>query len=380
MTRGPFYDQQTVETLIRKIVEASPSGGPPVTFMEVCGTHTHSIAAAGIRQLLPPSVRLISGPGCPVCVTPVDYLDRAIALARLPQTVVTTFGDLMRVPSSTISLEQARAEDASVEIVYSPRDALMRAKADPETQVVFLAIGFETTAPTIAAAVSEAETENIDNFSILPGNKVMPPPMRVLVEDPDLNVNGFLLPGHVSVIAGSDSFKFLAADYDVSGVVVGFTPVDVLQGVLHLVERSSSGTPEIANLYPRVVTPGGNLAAQELLDRFFEPADCSWRGFGVIPGSGLGLREKWLHRDATLVPVELPEPHEPAGCRCGDVLRGIIDPSECPLFDSTCTPDSPVGACMVSSEGTCAAWHRHGLWRERTEAADPASTTSESSS
>ncbi|MCP4901734.1 MAG: hydrogenase formation protein HypD [bacterium] len=365
MVHDLFRDPQAVETLIQKIVNAAPTEGPTHTFMEVCGTHTHSIAAAGLRKLLPNSVRLISGPGCPVCVTPVDYLDRAIALAHQSQTLVMTFGDLMRVPSSTVSLEQARAEGANVEIVYSPRDALAKARSNTNLRVVFLAVGFETTAPTSAAALAEAEAENISNFMILPGNKIMPPPMRALVEDPELKVNGFILPGHVSVIAGSDTFQFLADEYGVSGVVVGFTPADVLQGVLHLVEGSSSGVGKITNLYQRVVTPGGNPAAQAILDRFFEPADCSWRGFGVIPRSGLALRSEWQHCDATLLPADLPEPVEPTGCRCGDVLRGVIDPPECPLFGAACTPDSPVGACMVSSEGTCAAWHRHGLWRDK---------------
>lgn len=364
--RDPFRDPRAVETLVQRIVEAAPKDGPAMTFMEVCGTHTHSIAAAGLRQLLPASVRLISGPGCPVCVTPVEYLDRAIALANLPQTVVATFGDLMRVPSSTLSLEEARAEGASVEIVYSPRDALDLARSQLDTRVVFLGVGFETTAPTIAAALAEAEAEEIANFMVLPGNKIMPPPMQALVDDPELNVNGFILPGHVSVIAGSDSFEFLAADHGVAGVVVGFTPVDVLRGVLHLIEGAAKGRTEISNLYQRVVTPEGNSAAQALLERFFVPADCSWRGFGTIPKSGLALKPEWQHRNAETIPVELPEPHEPEGCRCGDVLRGVIDPSECPLFGSVCTPETPTGACMVSSEGTCAAWHRHGLWRDST--------------
>jgi hydrogenase expression/formation protein HypD len=333
-----------------------------LTFMEVCGTHTHSVARAGLRRLMPPAVRLISGPGCPVCVTPVDYLDRALALAVLPDTVVCTFGDLMRVPSSTVSLEQARAEGARVEIVYSPRDALQMARDNSGLRVVFLAVGFETTVPTIAGALAEAEADEVPNFLLLPGNKTMPEVMKVLVDDPDLEVDGFLLPGHVSVITGWKLFEFLADDFGVSGVVAGFMPTDVVQGVLALVRQAADERPGIGNVYGRVVTADGNRHAREIVDRYFEPSDEIWRGFGTVPGSGLTLRSEFLHRDATQITVDLPDPFEPAGCRCGDVLRGVIDPPECPLFDAGCDPDTPVGACMVSSEGTCAAWYRHERW------------------
>jgi hydrogenase expression/formation protein HypD len=271
--------------------------------MEVCGTHTHAVAAAGLRRMLPGTVRLISGPGCPVCVTPVGYLDRALALAALPDVTVCTFGDLMRVPSSTTSLERARAEGANVEVVYSCRDALDLAGSHPDRRVVFLAVGFETTVPTIAAAVAEAEARGVGNFSILPGNKTMPPPMRALVNDPELNVDGFLLPGHVSVITGWDAFTFLAHDHDVSGVVVGFTPTDVLQGVLTLLEHKQRQTPVVANLYGRVVSAEGNRTAQRLVGKLFEPAPAEWRGFGEIPDSGLDLRDEWSHRDASTISV-----------------------------------------------------------------------------
>ena len=333
-----------------------------LTVMEVCGTHTHSVAGAGLRRMMPEAIRLISGPGCPVCVTPVDYLDRALALAALPDTVVSTFGDLMRVPSSTVSLEQARAKGARVEVVYSPRDALEFARKNPRQRVVFLAVGFETTVPTITGALAEAEANGIPNFLILPGNKTMPQVMRVLVDDPDLDVDGFLLPGHVSVITGWKLFEFLTEDFGVSGVVAGFMPTDVAQGVLALVRQAARGQAGIGNVYGRVVTADGNRHARELVDRFFEPSDEIWRGFGTVPGSGLGLRAEWSHRDASSIEVELPAPNEPVGCRCGEVLRGVIDPPECPLFDSGCDPDTPIGACMVSSEGTCAAWYRHERW------------------
>jgi hydrogenase expression/formation protein HypD len=359
---APFFDPKTVATLVARIRETAAALTRRVVLMEVCGTHTHAIAAAGLRRLLPPGVRLISGPGCPVCVTPVDYMDRADALSALPDTIVATFGDLMRVPSSRGSLERARARGARIEIVYSPRDALDIARAEPKSRVIFLAVGFETTAPTIVAAVEEAERLGIPNFLILPGNKIVPPPLRALASDPEVQVNGVLLPGHVSVVTGALEFEFLAKEFGIPSAVVGFTPADVLRGVLELAEQLRDGRAEVANLYGRVVTAGGNLHARALLDKFFEPADTAWRGLGRIPASGLALRPAWAHRDASRIAVELPEPVEPAGCRCGEVLKGTIDPPECPLFAGDCTPETPVGACMVSSEGTCAAWYRHDRW------------------
>ena len=362
MTADPYSDPAAMAGLLGELRQAAENLDRRLTFMEVCGTHTHSVAGAGLRRLMPDNVRLISGPGCPVCVTPVDYLDRALALAMLPDTVVCTFGDLMRVPSSTVSLERARADGARVEIVYSPRDALQMARDNPGLRVIFLAVGFETTIPTIAGALAEAEADEVSNFLLLPGNKTMPEVMKVLVDDPDLEVDGFLLPGHVSVITGWKLFDFLADDFGVSGVVAGFMPTDVVQGVLALVRQAANGSPGIGNVYGRVVTADGNRHAREIVDRYFEPSDEIWRGFGTVPGSGLTLRPQYSHRDASRITVDLPPPFEPVGCRCGDVLRGVIDPPECPLFDAGCDPDTPIGACMVSSEGTCAAWYRHERW------------------
>ncbi len=354
-----FGDPKAVSALVGRVVRAAGRLTQRVTLMEVCGTHTNAIAAAGLRRLLPPTVRLIAGPGCPVCVTPVGYVDRAEALTRRPGTIVTTFGDLMRVPSSRSSLERVRAEGADVRIVYSPRDALQIARENPEKTVVFLGVGFETTVPTVAGALAEAEADGVGNFMVLSGHKVMPPPMRALARDPEVHVDGYLLPGHVSVIVGSDAFAFVAEEFGLPAVVVGFTPTDVLRGVETLVGCLAAGTPRVVNLYSRVVRPEGNTTAQALVSRFFTTADVEWRGLGTIPGSGLALRREFAHRDAGLLEVELPEPVEPAGCRCGEVLKGAIDPPECPLFAGACTPSSPVGACMVSSEGTCAAWYRH---------------------
>jgi hydrogenase expression/formation protein HypD len=357
-----LHDRHAVAGLVRSIEDAAGELGRRATFMEVCGTHTHAVAGAGLRRMLPGGVRLISGPGCPVCVTPVGYLDRALALAALPDVTLCTFGDLMRVPSSTTSLEQARAAGRDIRVVYSARDSLDIARDNPERRVVFLAVGFETTVPTIAAAVAEAEAAGIANFLILPGNKVIPPAMLALVQDPELDVDGFLLPGHVSVLTGWETFNFLAEEHAVPGAVVGFSPTDVLQGVLELIRQCAGSTARITNLYGSVVSPGGNPTAAEIVNRLFEPAAEDWRGFGEIPASGLALRERWSHRDASRISVELPDPVEPAGCRCGDVLRGAVDPPECPLFDAGCSPDTPVGACMVSSEGTCSAWYRHERW------------------
>ena len=360
MSEAPeLRDPKAIAALIREIQAVSEEVGRKVTLMEVCGTHTHAVAAAGLRQMLPGGVRLISGPGCPVCVTPVDYLDRALALAGLDKTTVCTFGDLMRVPSSLSSLERAHADGQPIEIVYSPRDAVQIARDNPDRRIVFLAVGFETTAPTIAAAIAEAEADGVTNFLILPGNKVMPPPMRALVEDQELKVDGFLLPGHVSVLTGWECFRFLAEDYNVPGAVVGFAPADVMRGVADLLHQVQAGKAEITNLYSRVVSPTGNQVAAKMVEQFFEPVATNWRGFGEIPGSGRGLRSQFAHRDASRIEVDLPPPHEPAGCACGDVLRGVIDPPECSLFGTACQPATPVGACMVSSEGTCAAWYRH---------------------
>jgi len=359
-----YSDPHAVKALLARTSEAALKCTRRVTVMEVCGTHTHAIAAAGIRKNLPANVRLISGPGCPVCVTPVNYLDRAEAVASLPGTVLYTFGDLFRVPSSRGSLEKLRARGGKVEVVYSPRDAVEKAASEPATRAVFLSVGFETTAPTVAAALQEAEEKGVKNFAILPGNKVVPPPLRALASDPGVAVDGFLLPGHVSVITGARCFGFLASEYHLPSAIVGFTPTDVLRGILEIVTQVAEGQAEVTNLYGRVVTQEGNSAAQRLMDRFFQSADATWRGLGTIPASGLELRPEWAHRDASLWEVELPAPREPEGCRCGEVLKGTIEPPQCPLFGSPCTPDEPVGACMVSSEGTCAAWYRHERFKK----------------
>lgn len=359
MKPGAYGDPAAVQALAARIRRAAERLPRPVTFMEVCGTHTHAFAAAGLRRLLPANVRLISGPGCPVCVTPVGYVDTAEALARRPRTLVCTFGDLMRVPSSRASLERVQAETGAVRVVYSPRDAVLLARDDPGQTVVFLGIGFETTVPTVAAALAEAEAAGVGNFLVLSGHKVMPPPLRALAADPEVRLDGLLCPGHVSVITGARAYRFLADEFALGCAVVGFAPTDVLRGVLALVEQAVAGRPAVANLYGRVVSDDGNLTAWALVERFFQPAGAVWRGLGEIAGSGLALRPEWSARDASRLGVEVGDPVEPAGCRCGEVLKGVIDPPACPLFATACDPSAPVGACMVSSEGTCAAWYRH---------------------
>jgi len=344
------------EALHRLAADLAAEAGPGSTFMEVCGTHTMAIARSGLRDLLPPNVRLVSGPGCPVCVTAMHDLDTVIALCDLPEVTVATFGDLIRVPASRTSLAVARAAGADVRVVYSARDAVDLAAAQQSREVVFVGIGFETTAPTTAASILEARRRGVRNFSVLAVHKTMPPALRALLDLGETPVTGFLLPGHVSVITGSACFDFLAADYGVAGVVAGFEPDDILEALLMLARQT---TPAVDNQYMRAVKPRGNAVAQEVMRRVYEPRDADWRGLGVIPGSGLGLRAEFADYDAALrFPVATGEPLEPVGCRCGEVLRGLTDPADCALFGRRCTPQEPVGACMVSSEGACAARYR----------------------
>jgi len=354
-----FHDAKVVHALVGSIQDEFELIGRPLRFMEVCGTHTHSIARAGIRHLIPKGLRLISGPGCSVCVTPISYMDQAVALARRPDVIVASFGDLLRVPSSSSSLEIESAKGARVEVVYSSRDALELARNHPTMTVVFLGVGFETTIPTVAASLAEAESLGLSNYRVLVGAKLIEPPLRVLAHDPKLQIDGFLLPGHVSVIVGSDFYSFLQGELGLPSAIVGFDPVDILLGIRELVRQAAEGIPRVTNLYGRAVSAEGNPQARELVSRFFEVVDAPWRGLGEIPASGLAFRPAFSQWDASLLEVQLDPPVEPHGCRCGEILRGSIEPPECPLFDHGCTPLHAIGACMVSSEGTCAAWYRH---------------------
>lgn len=332
----------------------------PLTFMEVCGTHTMAIHRNGIPSLLPEKINLLSGPGCPVCVTPVSYLDHAIELARLDGVILATFGDLIRVPGSYSSLERVRAEGARVEVVYSPLEALSLAKKNKDSEVVFLGVGFETTAPVVAGSLAQAKKENISNYSVLAAHKVIPPAMKALVESEELDIDGFCCPGHVSAIIGAHPYRFLAEDHGIPCVVAGFEPLDIMQSLLMLVLGCGDNEAKVEIQYRRVVRPEGNVRAQELISNVFSPADTEWRGLGTIPGSGLVISKEYEDWDAgRKFGVELPDPIEPKGCICGSVLRGVKKPEDCPLFGDGCDPSHPVGACMVSSEGTCAAHFKY---------------------
>ena len=336
--------------------------GRHIRIMEVCGTHTVAIFRAGLRQILPPEVELVSGPGCPVCVTPDSYIDAAIAYAGMEDVIITTFGDMLKVPGTTSSLAAAQAAGADVRIVYSPLDALPIAAEHPEKKVIFLAVGFETTAPTEAAAVLAAEQQGRRNFFLLSAQKLVPPVMRALLDGGETHVDGFLLPGHVAVVTGTEVFSFLAEDYHVPGVVGGFAPMEILTALQMLVRQIAAGAARIENAYPSVVRPAGNPSALAAMERVYEPAETAWRGLGMIPASGLAMREAYRAYDFTAVrPLTIETRIEGRrGCRCGEVLRGAILPKECALFGRACVPEHAVGPCMVSVEGTCAAWYKYG--------------------
>ena len=333
-----------------------------VRFMEVCGTHTMSIARYGIRKLLPENILLISGPGCPVCVTPNRYLDTAIAYSRLENVIITTFGDMMRVPGSTSSLEKERAGGADIRIVYSTLDALDIARKNQEHQVLFLGVGFETTAPTVAASIMRARELNRTNYLVFCAHKTMPRPMEAIAAAGRVNLQGFLCPAHVSTIIGTRPYEFLVRKYNKCCVIAGFEPVDVLEALDMLLAQVLSEKPAVEIQYSRVATIDGNPAALRLMAEVFEESDTEWRGLGLIPGSGLRIKPKYAAFDAEKkFPVKVEPIREDTGCICGEVMQGIAQPPECSLFGTVCTPENPVGSCMVSSEGTCAAWHKYEI-------------------
>ena len=356
-----YRDRELVQGLAKKLAHLVAGLAKPLTFMEICGTHTMAIYRFGLRSLLPPKIKLISGPGCPVCVTPNDYLDRAIAICRLPQVITATFGDMMRVPGSSSSLLEERARGADIRIVYSPLDAVALSAANPEKKVVFLGVGFETTAPTVAASILAAEARGLANYFVFASHKTIPIAMQLLTADPELKLDGYICPAHVSAIIGADAYRSLAEEYHTPCVITGFEPADVLQGIIMLAEQSLAGKSLVEVQYSRVVRPEGNPKAQAIMAQLFTPCDVPWRGIGVIPGSGLEINERYAAFDAeVMLPVEVEPTLEHAGCCCGEVLRGKMLPAACPLFASACTPEAPVGACMVSSEGACAAAYKYG--------------------
>ena len=344
-----------------QIAEAAAGAGRVLRFMEVCGGHTMAIHRFCIPYLLPQSIELLSGPGCPVCVTPTTYVDRAVELGR-QGAILATFGDLYRVPGSGGSLEEAVAGGLDVRIVYSPRDALKIAREHADRSVVFLGVGFETTVPTVAATMIEAQQAGLSNFRVLSGHKTMPRALRALVAAPQVTIDGFILPGHVTAIIGTAPYEFLPREFGTACCVSGFEPTDILMAVLSLARQAAAGRPVVDNQYPRAVQPDGNPLARSIIERVFEPGNSQWRGVGMIAGSGLDVRDEWASMRA-----EPPDPAAPSAefgaCRCAEVLRGIIRPPQCPLFGKACLPDSPVGPCMVSTEGSCAAYYKYGSGR-----------------
>ena len=353
-----FKDPQLARGLIESIGKLAPAGG--ATLMEVCGTHTVAIARNGIRNLMPPGTRLASGPGCPVCVTSNRDIDTVIALTRIPNVTIATFGDMTRVPGSTSSLLKEQAAGRSVQIVYSPLDALALAAQRPEREIVFVGVGFETTTPLVAMAIKRAAAADLKNFTVFAAHKNMPGALEAIINDPQLKLDALILPGHVSTIIGAAPYEFLAKKYGIPGVITGFEPVDVLQGIAMIMRQLHEGRAEIEIAYARGVMPQGNPTALAAIDEVFETCPAIWRGLGRIDGSGYRIREEFSRFDAVRHFQPDVEPtQDPKGCRCGDVLRGVMAPSECPLFRKVCTPENPVGPCMVSSEGSCAAYYRY---------------------
>ena len=351
-----YRNSELTRPLIEKINRLSTK---PIRLMEVCGTHTVSIFRSGIRTILPETVSLLSGPGCPVCVTDQREIDGFIALARSDDTIVTTFGDLMRVPGTLSSLQKEKAEGRDIRMVYSTMDAVEIAQKNPDKKVVFLGVGFETTAPTIAASILSAKQLNLKNYFVYSAHKLVPPALDALISGGDVHIDGFILPGHVSVVIGLQAYKPFFDAYRIPCVVAGFEPADLLQAIFLLVEQIENDAPALVNAYDRAVTEQGNPAALNILSRIFDVADVPWRGIGTIADSGLKINDAFAEFDAQKVfPLQLPEPEEPKGCACGDILTGNKIPPECPLYKTVCTPIDPVGACMVSSEGTCAAYYR----------------------
>ena len=353
-----YRDSSLAMPLVKELKKAVTR---PLRVMEICGSHTMAIFRNGLRSILPEGMELVSGPGCPVCVTSASHMDAFIAMADRPGVRVAIFGDLFRVPGSHTSLAQASSRGAQVDIVYSPMDALELAIQNPQQLVVFLGVGFETTTPGIAATILAASTRNVDNFVVFSTQKTMPAPMEALLSDPNLKIDGLLCPGHVSSIIGTKAWEPMARKYHLACVVGGFETADLLKSLILLARQVGNNDIKVENAYPRAVSWEGNLRAQKMVEEIFAPADMDWRGLGRIPLSGLKIREEYAAFDAEKrLDITLPASEEPKGCMCGNILKGMNTPKECPLFDTRCSPANPIGPCMVSSEGTCAAYHKYG--------------------
>jgi hydrogenase expression/formation protein HypD len=354
-----FQNQDWAKALIKKIALLCPKR--PVNFMEVCGTHTMAIHRYGIKGMLPPQLKLLSGPGCPVCVTPVKFIDSALAYASQPEFMIATFGDLMKVPGSQGNLSQAKAHGAQVKIVYSPMEALTLAQKNSKAKIIFLAVGFETTIPVIAATLKAAQEENCRNFYILGAVKTIPQALRILLSSKELKLDGLILPGHVSTIIGASPYEFIAREFATPAVITGFEPLDILLAIYMLLKQISEGEAAIQIQYTRSVKPEGNPLAQALMAEVFIACNSTWRGLGEIPASGLQLKPAYQNFDIEkALPLKVGSKPDNPACACGEVLRGVKSPTQCLLFGKGCNPETPVGACMVSSEGTCAAYYKYG--------------------
>lgn len=361
----PMTANNQMQALRERMQVAVDRVGRLVRIMEVCGTHTVSASRSGLRSLLPAQVKLISGPGCPVCVTSQAYIDATVDLALAGKATVATYGDMIRVPGKKGSLEQARAKGASVRVITSAMDALKLAQAEPDNQVVFAAVGFETTTPPTADVLIRAERQGLANFSVLAAHKLVIPAMLALLASGEVQIDGFLCPGHVSVIIGSDAYRPVVEQYGKPCVVAGFEPAQILAGLTEIVEQVADGRAALGNVYGAAVRAQGNPAAQRLVGEVFEVGDADWRSIGVIPGSGLVLNQKYRKYDAAeRFNVEFGPDSATPGCRCGDVIKGLSDPFDCPLFGKVCTPQKPIGPCMVSSEGSCQAYFKYHRFRQ----------------
>jgi hydrogenase expression/formation protein HypD len=355
-----YIDEFRNKNLINKLADLiHKSATRDYTFMEVCGGHTAAIRRFGIPSLLPGNVNLISGPGCPVCVTGTDFIDKAITYSKMKDIIIATFGDLIRVPGSISSLEKEKASGADIRIVLSGLDALEIARSNSEKIIIFLGIGFETTAPGTAVTIKQAERENLNNFFLLSAHKLMPPAMEAIIKE-GVRLDGFICPGHVAAITGSAIFNFISESYNLSCVVTGFEPSDILQSILMLIKLVNQNTPKVEIQYNRAVTMYGNSIAQRLLNEVFEPCDTSWRGLGSIPLSGLILKKHFEEYNIeNKIPVKIIDREDNEQCICGKILRGLEKPEDCPLFADICSPENPVGACMVSNEGACNTWYKY---------------------
>lgn len=356
-----FRNKNLIRGLSNKIRQIMPARR--INIMEVCGTHTQNFFRFGLDKIIPQDLRLISGPGCPVCVSTQDYIDTAIKLSRSKDVIILTFGDMLRIPGTRSSLEKERARLGNIAVVYSPLESLKIAKDNPDKKIIFLAVGFETTAPTIALTMLSAKKERLTNLFFLSALKIIPPAMDHLLKGGELNISGFLCPGHVSAVIGAKSYEFIPKRYKIGCCVTGFEPADILEGIYVLLKQVIGNKPSVANQYRRVVNRQGNMRAIKIIDSVFKISDDSWRGLGRIPNSGLRIRDKFACLDAHMqfkIPDKIGRPDSAVTpCRCGEVLKGLISPDECSLFRKKCSPQHPIGPCMVSIEGACNAYYKY---------------------